>query len=98
MATSDIEGRSRFTGDLSETSLLSASVPNVRDRDGERLEFTFPFVHDAKLGQGRPIVNGERPALLPEELRREPHVPVDARFGLRHRRVRGIGAAGAVDR
>ena len=95
MAASDPEGRSRLTGDLSETS---AGVAHVRNRDGERLEFAFPFVHDADLGRGRPIVNGERPALLPEELRRELHGPADARSGLRHRRVREMGAAGAVDR
>ena len=52
MATSDIEGRSRFTRDFSETILSSACVAHVRERDGERLEFTFPFVHDAKLGRG----------------------------------------------
>ena len=98
MASSDIEGRSRFTGDLSETSLFSAGVAHVRVRDGERLEFTFPFVHDAKLGRGQPIVNGERPAFLPEELRRELHVPAGARFVLQHRRAREMGAAGAVDR
>ena len=70
MATSDIEGRSRFTGGLSETILLSAGVAHVRGSDGERLEFTLPFVHDAIFGQGRPIMNGERPALLLEEPRR----------------------------
>lgn len=98
MSTSDIEDRSPFTGDLSETILFSTVVAHARDRDGERLEFTFAFVHDAMLGQGRPIVDGERLALFPAELRRALHVPADERSVLQRRRVHETGAADAVDR
>ena len=49
------------------------------------------------FGQDQPIVNSQRPALVPEDLRRELHVRADKLSVLYRRWLDDMGVTGAVD-
>ena len=65
------------------------------DKDGAQARITAR--NDEVFGQDQPIVNSQRPALIPEDLRRELHVRAD-KLSVFYRRWLGeLGITGAAD-
>ena len=76
-------------------SLLWVLTSANYDKDGAEARITAR--NNEIFGQDQPIVNSQRPALIPEELRRELHVRAD-RLSVHYRRWLGdMGVTGALE-
>ncbi len=78
-----------------DRSLLWVLTSANYDKDGARARITAR--NNEIFGQDQPIVNGQRPALIPEDLRRELHVRADKLSVLYRRWLRELGVTGAGD-
>ena len=97
----DLGERRRFSHFMPVTpveddrSLLWVLTSANYDKDGAEARITAR--NNEIFGQDQPIVNGQRPVLIPEEVRRELHVRADRLSVLYRRWLHGIGVTGALD-